>query len=117
MKKPAFALLSCLSCFAALYAITLHAETGSAQVKTHSAQDSAEPVAGVVRKIDKATARLTVSHGPLPALDRPAMTAAFRVKNAEWLDRVKPGDAIRFVAEPVGGALTIVYLEPAETSK
>jgi Cu/Ag efflux protein CusF len=30
------------------------------------------------------------------------------------LDRVKPGDAVRFTAESIGGALTVTRVEPAD---
>jgi Cu/Ag efflux protein CusF len=35
----------------------------------------------------------------------------FRVQDAGMLDRVKPGDNIRFLAEQVNGALTVTQLE------
>lgn len=44
----------------------------------------------------------------------PAMTMTFRVKEQGWLDRMKAGDKIRFVAEPIEGSLTIVKFEPAK---
>ena len=44
----------------------------------------------------------------------PAMTMAFRVKEAGWLDRLKVDDKIRFVAESIDGTLTIVRLEDAK---
>lgn len=42
------------------------------------------------------------------------MTMAFRVKDASWLDQMKDGDKIRFVAEDINGVLTIVKFEPAK---
>jgi len=66
---------------------------------------------GTVKKVDKAAGKLTVSHGPLPN-GMPAMTMAFSVKDPGWLERVKPGDRIRFVEENLKGAATIVHLEP-----
>lgn len=68
---------------------------------------------GVVRKVDRAARKVTVAHGPLPNLQMPAMTMAFRVKDEAWLDQLKPDARIRFVAESVDGILTIVRLEPA----
>ena len=41
----------------------------------------------------------------------PGMTMVFRVQDAGMLDRVKPGDTIRFLAEKVNGALTVTKLE------
>jgi Cu/Ag efflux protein CusF len=71
-------------------------------------------VEGVVKKIDKSAAKVTLSHGPLTNLGMPAMTMAFRVKEAAWLTRMKEGDRIRFVADSINGALTIVVFEPAK---
>ncbi|MFY9328852.1 MAG: copper-binding protein [Georgfuchsia sp.] len=70
-------------------------------------------VDGVVKKIDKSAGKLTLSHGPLPN-GMPGMTMAFRVKEAAWLDQVKEGQKIRFVAEQVDGAMTLVRFEPAK---
>ena len=68
-------------------------------------------VDGVVKKIDKAAGKVTVSHGPLTNLNMPAMTMVFRVKDAAWLDQMQVGAKIRFVADAINGALTIVQLE------
>ncbi|TSA21947.1 MAG: RND transporter [Betaproteobacteria bacterium] len=67
---------------------------------------------GVVKKVDKPTGRVTVAHGPLVNLNMPAMTMMFRVKEAAWLSRMKEGDNIRFIANEVDGALTIIRFEP-----
>ncbi len=65
---------------------------------------------GLVKKVDKATGKLTLSHGPLPN-GMPAMTMAFGVRNAAWLEQLKAGDKIRFAAEQVNGAMVITRLE------
>jgi len=69
---------------------------------------------GIVKKVDKAASKVTISHGPLINLDMPAMTMVFRVKEAAWIDQMKDGDKIRFLADSVNGALTIVRFEPAK---
>lgn len=66
---------------------------------------------GVVRKVDKAQGKLTLKHGPLENLDMPGMTMVFRVQDANWLDQVKPGDTIRFLADRVNGVFTVTTLE------
>ena len=68
----------------------------------------------VVKKIDKAGGKVTVSHGPLTNLNMPPMTMVFRVKEAAWLDRMQAGEKIRFVADAINGTLTIVRLEAAK---
>ena len=64
---------------------------------------------GVVKKIDKAAGRVTLTHGPLNGM--PGMTMAFAVKDPAWLDTLKPGERIRFAADTVNGALTVVKIE------
>lgn len=65
---------------------------------------------GMVTKLDRENGTVTLKHGALTNLGMPAMTMAFRVKDAVWLDKLKPGDSIHFLAEQVEGALTIVEL-------
>jgi Cu(I)/Ag(I) efflux system protein CusF len=79
-----------------------------------SASASAMLVDGQVRKIDKASGKVTVSHGPLTNLNMPAMTMVFRLKEAAWLNQLQPEQKIRFVADSINGTLTIVRLEMAK---
>ena len=69
---------------------------------------------GQVKKIDKTSGKVTLSHGPIKNLSMPAMTMVFRVKEAAWLDTLAAGDKIRFQAETIDGALTIVRFETAK---
>lgn len=62
---------------------------------------------GLVKKVDKSAGKVTVSHGPLPN-GMPAMTMVFKVKDMAWLDQMKDGGKIRFAADQVNGAMTIV---------
>ncbi|WP_326538023.1 copper-binding protein [Pseudorhodoferax sp.] len=86
----------------------------------HGAQSSAPSDAaadamalGEVRRIDRAQGRITLRHGPLPKLGMGAMTMVFRAADASLLERVNEGDKVRFAAERIDGALTVVALEPA----
>lgn len=76
---------------------------------THA--DAAQPALadGLVKKVDKTSGTVTVSHGALPN-GMPAMTMAFKVQEASWLDKVKDGQKIRFAADNINGAMTIVRL-------
>ena len=65
---------------------------------------------GLVNKVDKAGGKVVVSHGPLPN-GMPAMTMTFRVKEAAWLGRLKDGQKIRFAADQIDGAMTLVRIE------
>jgi len=68
---------------------------------------------GLVKKIDKSTGRVTLSHGPLPD-GMPAMTMAYRVKDVAWLDKMKPGQKIRFATDPADGGMTVLRFEPVK---
>jgi Cu/Ag efflux protein CusF len=70
---------------------------------------------GEIRKVDKKAGTLTIKHGPIQAVDMPAMTMVFQVKEAAMLDRVKAGDKVKFQAEMrAGGKLAVTQIEPAK---
>ena len=96
---------------AASFAADDHA--GHQMVQTPAAADG-QMADGLVKKVDKSASKVTLSHGPLPNLGMPAMTMVYRVKDAGWLDQMKQGDKIRFMAENVSGALTVVHFEIAK---
>jgi Cu/Ag efflux protein CusF len=95
---------------------------GLAQVDhSHSGHDPAKPAAAssavlddaTVKKIDKAAGKLTLAHGPL-ANGMPAMTMVYRVKDKSLLDKVQPGQKVRFGVDPAGDGTTVVRLETAK---
>lgn len=69
---------------------------------------------GEIRKVDKDAGKLTIKHGPIQSMDMPAMTMVYRVKDAAMLERVQPGDKVRFSAEKVGGAYTVTAIDKAQ---
>ena len=76
--------------------------------------DAAALSVGEVKKIDKDAGKITIKHGPLANLNMPGMSMVFRVKDPAMLEQVKAGDKIRFLAEKVDGALTVVAMKPAK---
>jgi Cu/Ag efflux protein CusF len=68
-------------------------------------------VDGEVRRVDKAAKKITIRHGALANLDMPPMTMVFQVKDPAMLDQVKAGDKVRFVADKISGAYTLMQLE------
>ena len=70
-------------------------------------------VDATVDRVLRESDEIVLDHGDLPNLAMPAMTMAFDVGNKKMLDRVKPGDKIRFQAEVVKGRPTITHLELA----
>lgn len=79
-----------------------------------SGTSAARPITdGEVRKIDQAQGKLTLKHGPIQNLDMPAMTMVFKVADPKMLQGLKEGDKVRFRAELVSGALTVMAIEQA----
>lgn len=76
----------------------------------HAPAAAAPLTEGVVKKIDQASGKVTLAHGPLNGM--PAMTMAFPLKDAAWIGMLKVGQKIRFAAEDINGALTVVRFEP-----
>jgi Cu(I)/Ag(I) efflux system protein CusF len=99
------------------FAAAIAAPLQRAAAASHAAQPPASaaslPMAdGEVRKVDKEQSKLTLRHGPIANLDMPAMTMVFRVADVKMLDALKEGDKVRFSAEKVNGAITVVAMEP-----
>ena len=96
----------------------------SAQDHAHAGHggQAAQPAAAAalvdaeVKKVDRETGKITLRHGVLKNLGMPGMTMAFRVRDAAMLEGVKTGDQVKFSAERVNGAITVVQLEPAPRS-
>lgn len=103
MKHRIANLLACVL----LAGATAHATAA----ETAPAAAQAPLAEGEIRKVDRAAGKVTIKHGPLPNLGMPAMTMVFRVGDAAWLEQMKAGDRIRFVAEKVDGAFTVVRWE------
>ncbi len=72
---------------------------------------ASQMVDGEVKKVNKEAGKITIRHGELKNLGMPAMTMVFRAKDPAMLDQVKAGDKVKFVAEKVAGAITVVKLE------
>lgn len=80
----------------------------------HTAPATAELTDGEVKKIDKEAGKITLRHGELKNLNMSAMSMVFRVKDPAMLDQVKAGDKVKFAADRVNGAVTIVQLQAAQ---
>jgi Cu/Ag efflux protein CusF len=69
---------------------------------------------GEIRKVDKEAGKLTIRHEALENLGMPAMTMVFRVADPKFLDAVKEGDKVSFVADKVNGQFTVMNIKPAK---
>jgi Cu/Ag efflux protein CusF len=115
MKRILSTLLACAALAApALAQQQPKADEQSAQHPAAAAASTAASMAeGEVRKVDKAQSKITLKHGEIKSLDMPPMTMVFQVKDKAWLDRLQPGDKVRFKAELAGGAYLVTAIEPA----
>lgn len=119
--KPSLPLLSALLC------ALLSAGGASAQSHAqnhahgHGSQPAAAPraqaqprpeVEALVRTVDKSARKITLKHGDIPNLDMGPMTMVFHVADPALLDKVKPGDTVRFTADKIRGAYTVLTIEP-----
>lgn len=109
VSKLVLSLALGLSAASLAYANDAHHGHGAPQ----GAQTAGALIDGEVKKVDKGAGKITIKHGPLVKLEMPAMTMVFRVADPKMLDQVKAGDKVKFEADKVNGALTVVTLEPA----
>ena len=87
------------------------AQTGAATGdRPATVQARADLTAGEVRRVDKATGRVTIRHERIVNLNMPPMTMVFRVPDKGLLDALRPGDKILFRAEEKIGALTLTEI-------
>lgn len=94
-----------------------HAHAGHGAHQAHATHDAAAAptlAEGEVRKVDKEAGKVTLRHGEIRNLNMAAMTMVLRVQDAAMLDQVKVGDKVRFAAERMNGAVTIVRMQKAE---
>ena len=68
-------------------------------------------VSGTVEKVDAATGKITIDHGPIPNLDMDSMTMVFRAQDSAMLKAVKPRDKIRFTADRVNGQIPVLKIQ------
>jgi Cu/Ag efflux protein CusF len=92
-----------------------HAGTAASGFKRTSgdAAGTLPPSEAEVRKVDTAAGKITLKHGEIPNLDMPPMTMVFQVRDPTLLTRVKAGDKVRFTADKVNGAYTVMSIEPS----
>jgi Cu(I)/Ag(I) efflux system periplasmic protein CusF len=68
---------------------------------------------GMVESVDAAAGKIVIAHGPVDALQWPAMTMGFKAA-PEQIAAVKVGQKVRFEFQAQGMDATIAKIEPAE---
>jgi Cu/Ag efflux protein CusF len=85
----------------------MHGGTMAGKAAPASADSSTAEA--LVKKVDKVRGTVTLAHGPMNGM--PAMTMAYRVKDAAWLDSMQVGQKIRFATDPADGGMTVLRFE------
>ena len=111
------------TCFALILALATAGLSAQAIAQmdhsAHTMPAAAKPAAsstameeGVVKKIDKAGGKLAIAHAAQASM--PAMTMVYSVKDAALLNKLQPGQKIRFVTDPADGGMTVLRVEAAK---
>lgn len=76
----------------------------------HVLRSEAPFVAGEVKRVDKEGGKITLKHEAIPNLGMDGMTMVFRVQERALLDKVRPGDKVRFKADHLDGKFTVTEI-------
>ena len=94
------------------------AQTAPGHDHTHTPAAPTAPTAGElpwaeaeVRRIDAAAGKISLRHGEIKNLDMPPMTMVFQVRDPASLATLSVGDKIRFTADKVLGAYTVLQIQ------
>ncbi len=66
---------------------------------------------GEVRKVDKQQGSITLHHGEIKSAKMAPMTMAYKAKDPSLLEKVAPGDKVRFSLEQAKGSYLITAIE------
>ena len=111
-------IIICIAASALAFTTPLHAlaagEQGAQKPAAGPVAAGADMTEAEVRKVDKASGKLTLKHAEIKSLDMPAMTMVFGVKDKAMLDKLQPGDKVRFRAVDDGGKFTVTQIETSK---
>lgn len=93
-------------------AVIIAWSAGSQLAFSHDGYDH-PVVAGKVTKVDVSAGKVTIAHDAIPNLQMEAMTMVFKAGDPSMLNELKPGDAIKFMADRVNGELTVTEIDIA----
>lgn len=92
-------------------ALGLPAQAQTAAAAATASAAASEMADAEVRKVDKENRKITLKHGAIKNLDMPPMTMVFQVADAALLDKVQPGDKVRFRAVNESGRFTVTEIQ------
>jgi Cu/Ag efflux protein CusF len=68
---------------------------------------------GTITALNAANHKITFDHGPIPAIDWPAMKMEFAVAPSVDLAKLKTGDKVKFTLSGSGNTYTVQAISPA----
>lgn len=74
----------------------MHPDEHLSEMRAHMDEAHGAWAQGKVRRINKSLGKVTLRHGPLQAVDMPAMSMVFSMRNRKKLDLLEVGDEIEF---------------------
>jgi Cu/Ag efflux protein CusF len=69
---------------------------------------------GTVTAVSGANRKITLDHGPIPAIQWPAMKMEFAVAPSVDLSKIKTGDKVNFTLNGSGNTYTVQSVSPAK---
>lgn len=86
--------------------VPAHAQMQMPMGQGQSGSNQAQTTTGTgkVNKVDPGKKTINLSHGPMPAINWPAMTMDFAVAPGVDLSSVKPGQQVEFTLTPKPGS-------------
>ena len=85
--------------------------------RSDSAHTEAISGTGVVQGVDKAGAKVKLTHDPIASLGWPRMSMFFRLKDSSLADRVKEGDKVEFSLEKAASGYIVSDLKKRTDSR
>jgi Cu(I)/Ag(I) efflux system protein CusF len=108
--------LGLLAVIGMVFAAAGQAAADSASAAMQVAAGEAAPAStvsgtGVIQQVKADQGRVKIQHDPIPALEWPAMSMYFRVKDKAVLEGVAAGDKVRFNLEKDAKGMAITRME------
>jgi Cu(I)/Ag(I) efflux system protein CusF len=91
-------------------ATSMSGDMAGMDMSGNSAKGDTANASGVVKKIDTASGMVTLQHGPIPAIQWPAMTMGFKVADPALLKNIKEGEEVDFSLKPENGNQVVVAI-------
>lgn len=90
-----------------------HDHQHAAQTPPAKAQAGSHRAVGIVKSVDAAKNKVMIRHEPVQSLKWPAMTMAFKVRDAKTLEVLKPGAQVNFEFQQRGDDYVVTAVNPA----